>query len=94
MSKPTNTNPAGWQQVDGVKLPSVESWAANTITVHLSETGWCATFGGPHAAEIVELFDTATLPLPFTAQAPLQMVLADIRARHPGVVVSHFGGEG
>lgn len=62
----------------------------NAIQVHLGPQGWNATYTGPHAAEIVELFDTCTIPLPFTSQAPLGMVLADLQARSPGVAVFHF----
>lgn len=63
----------------------------NKVLVHLGQQGWLATFVGPHAERIIRLFDTATLLLPLTASAPLEMVLASVRANQPaGVTVEHF----
>lgn len=59
----------------------------NTITVHLGEQGYLATFAGPHAQEIAELFDTCTLPLPWGASASHAVVLADVKARNPNCIV-------
>lgn len=60
----------------------------NKILVHRGEQGWLATYVGPHAAQISDLFDTTTLPLPFTTQAPFALVLATLRAKQPaGVTV-------
>jgi hypothetical protein len=60
----------------------------NQIILSLGPTGWNATFVGPHAASIKRLFDTDTLPLPFTTQANPDRVRADVEARNPGVFVS------
>jgi hypothetical protein len=62
----------------------------NEIHIHLGEQGWLATYFGPHALEIADLFDSCTIPLPFTAQAPMAMVLADLQARSPGILVKHW----
>lgn len=62
----------------------------NKIILHLGHKGWLATFVGPHAAKIAKLFDTCTLPLPWTSQAPLEKVLADVQGRNPGVIVETF----
>ena len=62
----------------------------NQILIHLGEQGWLATFKGPHAAEIVELFESDTIPLPYTAAAPLAVVIAETSKRSPGVEVKHW----
>jgi hypothetical protein len=62
----------------------------NEILIHLGEQGWLATFQGPHAAEIDELFGDVTLPTPFTARAPLAAVIAEVQSKNPGVIVRHW----
>ena len=63
----------------------------NKVIVHLGEKCWLATFIGPHAERIVRLMDTATLPLPFSASAPLAMVIKHMQVVLPvGVPVEHF----
>lgn len=62
----------------------------NRIRLHLGETGWLATFEGPHAAGIIESFNTATIPTAFTRQAPLPAVIARLREMNPGVDVAHW----
>lgn len=62
----------------------------NAIQIHLGPQGWLATYTGPHAKEIGDLFDTCTIPTAYTAHAPLETVIAEIQARNPGVVVRHF----
>ena len=59
----------------------------NRILLSLTPTGWVCTKYGPHAAETIELFGTATLPTAFTAQAPAERVLAAITRLNPGCVV-------
>ena len=49
---------------------------------------WCSLHTGPHAAEIVDLFGTATIPTAFFAAMPAAEVLAEIRRLNPGVEVS------
>lgn len=62
----------------------------NEILIHLGATGYLATYTGPHAKRIGELFDTCTLPTAFTASAPRATVLAEIQARNPGVAVRYW----
>jgi hypothetical protein len=62
----------------------------NAIQIHLGPQGWLGTFTGPHAKRIGELFDTCTLPLPYTSAMPLGTVIAEVQARNPGVSVFHF----
>ncbi len=60
----------------------------NTIEIHRGSTGWLATYHGPHANEIIELFGTTTLPLPWTLRAPVGVVLNDLRARTPDATIT------
>lgn len=46
-----------------------------------------ATYIGPHAERIKELFGTPTVPTAFTAEACEGEVIAQVRASHPGVLV-------
>lgn len=63
---------------------------SSTILIHLGEQGWLATYAGPHAKRIGDLFGTMTIPLPYTARAPLETVVSEIQARNPGVIVKHW----
>lgn len=51
----------------------------NVIHITRCATGWQAKHTGPHAADIIRLFDTDTLPLPFTAKASPADVLATVQ---------------
>lgn len=62
----------------------------NAIQIHLGAQGYLATFTGPHAKRIGELFDTCTIPLPYTASMPLGTVIAEVQAKNPGVSVFHW----
>lgn len=62
----------------------------NEILIHLGETGYLATYIGPHSKEIAELFDTCTIPTAFTARAPLATVIAEIAKLNPGVRVTDW----
>jgi hypothetical protein len=53
------------------------------IEVFLSLEGGCWCSRHVDDPEILELFGTDTLPLPFTPEATLEDVLADVRARNP-----------
>lgn len=53
------------------------------IRVFKTAQGWMADMIGDE--KIVELFGTAILPLPFTAQAKASDVMADVLTRNPGV---------
>lgn len=55
------------------------------INIRKSASGYSAEFVGD--AEIFNLFGSTVLPLPFTAQAPLDVVVADVRKRNPGATV-------
>ena len=59
----------------------------NKILVSLTRDGWVCRFVGPHAASIVELFGTDTIPSAYTARCSGSDVLAGIRALNPGVEV-------
>jgi hypothetical protein len=59
----------------------------NTIRLHVAAGAWHATYSGPHAAEIVALFGSATIPTAFTDRAPLATVREALRARNPGVTI-------
>lgn len=64
----------------------------NQIKIHLGESGWLATYSGPHAARIVELFGQDTIPTAYTSRCPIGTVVSEIRNRNPGVRVSHWLG--
>ena len=59
----------------------------NRIIVSLQGQSWVAKFVGPHAAKVKELFRTDTLPLPYTDQAPLKMVIEGLKKKNPGVEI-------
>jgi hypothetical protein len=61
-----------------------------TITLIPTPSGWVARYSGDHTdvLDILELFGTDTLPLPFTPNASPQMVLADVVGREPDAVVT------
>jgi hypothetical protein len=63
---------------------------SNRILIHLGASGWLATYQGPHARQIIELFDTATIPTAYTSRAPLGTVLREIQNLNPGVRVTHW----
>lgn len=62
----------------------------NEILIHRGEQGWLATWTGPHAKRIGDLFNTCTLPTAFTSAAPLATVLAEVQARNPAAIVRHW----
>lgn len=51
----------------------------NAIHITRNATGWQVKHTGPHAADIIRLFHTDTLPLPFTADAKPADVLATVK---------------
>jgi hypothetical protein len=63
--------------------------ATDTIELYLgreSDTGpklWLARHTGPHAGKIRELFDTDTIPTPYSAATPGSYVLRQIQDRNP-----------
>lgn len=62
----------------------------NRITLHCdARTGWSADFSevAEYGAECMRAFGTATLPLPWTAQASFARVSKDVAKRFPGVMI-------
>ena len=59
----------------------------NAIYLQLTNQGWMATYAGPHADRIWQLFGTPTVPTAFTAEANVFEVVAQIEASNPGVMV-------
>lgn len=53
----------------------------NRKVVFKTADGWMVRYEGPHAAAIVAVMGTATLPLPFTAQAKAETVLGSVQMR-------------
>lgn len=66
--------------------------STNRITLSRDGRGWHATFTGPHAKEINDLFGTDTIPTAYTAAADAERVMAGIRSANPGVDVVFAGG--
>ena len=60
---------------------------ANKIQLLRGDNCWLAKHTGPHAARIIELFNTDTLPLPYTLEASSTLVLSELVERNPGVGV-------
>ena len=61
-----------------------------TITLTRTATEWLATWHGPEAAQIQELFGTTTLPTAFTAAADPETVRRDIAAHNPEYTVEVY----
>lgn len=59
----------------------------NRIYIFKDHRGWHAKYSGDHAAEIQKLFETAILPLPYTAFANSEKVLREMQERYPDVIV-------
>lgn len=64
---------------------------ANSIylsrAVHNDLDGWMATYQGPHAQEIIDLFGTHQLPTAYTDAMGAREVQAKVEALNPGVFV-------
>lgn len=60
---------------------------ANAIQIIDGASEWFAKFTGPHAAEILELFGTDTIPTAFKSRTPTAIVLAEVQKLNPGVLV-------
>jgi hypothetical protein len=54
------------------------------IRLRKSTTGWTAQFSDP---AVLRLFGTDTLPLPYTAKAPAETVIANVREGHPTAAI-------
>jgi hypothetical protein len=53
----------------------------NERVIFKTAAGWFCRYEGPHADEVVRLFGTATLPLPWTAAASAETVLSAVQAQ-------------
>jgi ABC-type phosphate/phosphonate transport system permease subunit len=62
----------------------------NRILIHLGRDCWLATYQGPHVTEIIDAFNTATVPTAFATAAPLPLVIAAMRNMNPGCRVQHW----
>lgn len=60
----------------------------NEIQIIRTATGYCAKYIGPHATQIKKIMGTDTIPTPFTAKAPIDMVIVEVAKRNPGVLIS------
>lgn len=65
--------------------------AENSIELSRGTASWNAKYLGPHAEYVQSLFETDTLPTPFTPQAKPETVLAEIQKLNPGVSVTLRG---
>jgi hypothetical protein len=52
-----------------------------------SVAGWMAAYVGPHKEEILNLFGTDTLPLPFMSATRASVVIDTLQRTHPGVEI-------
>lgn len=58
-----------------------------TITIFCTPTGWLASFSGEAADEVRALFQTDTIPTPFTAAAPAETVRDTVQKGWPACTV-------
>lgn len=68
-------------------IATICAFENNVIRIQRGSQGWNATFYGPHAAEIVDLFGGNTIPMGFTNAASLDTVRDFVRRTHPGVTI-------
>lgn len=59
----------------------------NTITINRTTSCWTATYSGPHAAMIADLFGSTTVPTAFTSAASASDVIAKLTKSNPGVEI-------
>lgn len=59
----------------------------NAIRLERQNSVWVGVYEGPHRENIMELFQTDTLPCPYTEQVPGSEVLAAVQERNPDVLV-------
>jgi hypothetical protein len=59
-----------------------------TLTLDPAGRSWLATTTGPAAAQLIDLFGTATLPCAFTVDATADEVLREIRKLNPTETVT------
>ena len=60
----------------------------DTIALTIENGSWVAKHTGAHAAEVIDLFGSDTIPTAFTDVAPYNVVVAKIRQLNPTCVVS------
>ena len=59
----------------------------NEIILRREAGNWVAEQRGPMAAEVLSLFGTTRIRTPYMAELSSRIVLAQIQARNPGVLV-------
>lgn len=60
----------------------------NRIELTCNASGWSATFFGALGINAMSVFNTRTMPLPFTAQCDERTVLQATQGNNPGVLVT------
>lgn len=66
-------------------LISYEEFSGPAMILSCTRQGWMAKH--INMPDVIELFGTDTLPTAFTAAAPVELVLAELEKRNPGVLV-------
>lgn len=61
---------------------------ADSIALSLLDGVWHASYHGPHAAGVVELFGTNCIPTAYTRKTSLDVVVRELAKRNPNVEVS------
>jgi hypothetical protein len=62
----------------------------NVISLHFIGKAVVAKYIGPHSEEIQSLFQSDTLPTPFTTSTPMNAVIAEISRLNPDVLVCWY----
>ena len=52
------------------------------------ETALLIDWASGHATQIKKIMGTDTIPTPYTAKAPIDMVIVEVSLRNPGVMIS------
>jgi len=73
--------------------PAVGAAVENTIYLSRRESGWVATYFGPHARGVIELFGTAEfLPTAYGSLTAADVVGESVARLNPGVLVYSVEG--
>ncbi len=65
----------------------IDTLKTDRITLHLTPGGWMATFSGPHADSVLDLFGTRTIATAYPASTSID-VRAAIAELNPGAIVT------
>jgi hypothetical protein len=60
----------------------------NIITLRLINGTWHAVFSGPHAAQVKRLFNSDTIPTPYTRAASIEFVARKLEESNPDCLVT------